>query len=744
MLQKLFSKPLVLLAVMTVVVLAVGHRAAFVTLDNSPETFYSADAESRETYRQMVDTFGVDEVVMVELRGATHSREEDLLALARLTREIEEVEGVYSALSISKVFDNGSGPLPTALDELMLGDVAVEVAALDVYEEIGLVRPAVPALAVLVSTSVEGPTARVELSDALRRAAERAAGDRLEPVVAGLTLSHSAFDRLTNRSLQLFMPAVVLMAALVGLILFRSPRALVALFLPSLGAVVLGVAGLELTGQSLNLVTAVLPPLVMAIGFASAIHLVTHYGAAVRQGLEPFEAAQKTIRDKFLPTSFAFGTTAIAFGSLALSPVTSIRVLGIAAAGTLLVSLVLVTLGTPAFLLWLRPTLHSPPHRQYLLENLAVWSLRHRWSVLAAGFVLFAGMAAGIPLVSQSINGVRLLTASSPERVSYERLESEGLGLGNFDIWIQSDIRRMDDLLAERERLSRLADRLEAVPRVTGTFSAADLLDVADLRLSRLEARTGSRTEAMATLGRGGVFREILGTTWQRRHGLRVTVLTLTADDPAQGELTREQILAAAREVYPEATMELTGHYSVLMGAPGALMQTLFSSLLVTVGIVALLFLVLLRSWRLVLGGMLANLLPVITVVGVMGWLGIAVNVATVMTCSVIFGVAVDDTFHYLYHRRESGSIRCAAAIAGQGIVATTLVVSAGFATLALSGFSPVLSFGLLVSLGALVALGVDGIVLPAIVGRRSEAEGECRDEPMPAPKVPTARADAL
>ena len=126
------------------------------------------------------------------------------------------------------------------------------------------------------------------------------------------------------------------------------------------------------------------------------------------------------------------------------------------------------------------------------------------------------------------------------------------------------------------------------------------------------------------------------------------------------------------------------------------------------------------------LSSIVANFLPVIVMVGLMGWLDVPIDVATVMICSVLFGVAVDDTFHYLYHHRQSGSIRCAAAIAGQGIVATTMVISAGFAALALSEFTPVRNFGLLVSIGAVVALGIDSLVLPALLGRRDEMEQSC------------------
>lgn len=717
---RIYNRPRLLVLLLALAVGALGHRAPLVPLDNSPESFFAADREARATYREAVEVFGADEVILVELRGASYRRAADLEGLARLARELEGLDDVEGVLSIASVYDWGTGEVE--VDERAVADVAAELEAFPLYGELGLVRP--EALGVLVTTTVRGAEGRVALTEAIGEVVERFDTERLEPAVAGLTPTHAAFDRLTRRALTLFMPAVVLINVLVGLILFRSGRALVALFVPALAAVAVGLSGLEVAGQTLNLVTAVLPPLVLSIGFAASIHLVTHYGNSLRDGLEPFDAARQTIREKLAPTAFAFGTTALAFGTLAMSSVPTVRVLGLSAAGTLLAALLLVGLGTPALLLWLRPSIHVPLHRRRTLVGLARWSLRHRPAVLAVGALIALGLLAGVPRLEPSINGVQLLPEGTPERVSYERLEAAGVGLGAFDLWIQTPIRGREALEGERARLETLAGQLEAVEGVTATLSVADLLAVGEHRLERLEARTGDRTAALRQLAGGGELRQRLSRWWSPSQGLRVSVMTQTADDPEAVEEQRAQLHEATRALYPEAPVELTGHYAMLIAAPGALTETLATSLGVTALVVALLFFALLRSPRLALSGMTANLLPVLAVIGVMGWLGVPVDVATVMTGSVVFGLAVDDTFHYLYHRRESGSLACAASIAGQGIVATTFVVAAGFSALGLTGFAPVLRFGLLAAFGAVAALGFDAFLLPALVGeRRDEAE---------------------
>jgi len=723
--RRFFRRPRAVLAVMTILVLGVGHRALLIQLDNSPETFFTADEEARERYQAMVETFGSDEVVLVELGGARLDSAEDLQTITRLAAEVESLPGVVGVLSVAQVVEQMTDEPQEELDEMVVEGVAREVQALPLYRKLGIVRPELPSLALIASIVMQGPRARTDLTRALQEVAERHAGSRYAPAVAGLTPTHAAFDRQTRRSMFLFMPATVVAMILLGLALFRSVRALVALFFPVAGTALLGVAGLELAGQSLNLVTAVLPPLVLAIGFAGAIHLVSHYATLCEEGLEHEDAALRTIQDKLTPTAFAFGTTALGFGSLGLSGVPSVMVLGLGSAATLLTTLVLVTFGTPCFLLVLRPRIHMPPHRRRLLENLARFSLGRRWLVLAGAVVLVGLAAAGIPRLRSSINGMQLLPEDMAERTTYERLEREGLGLANLELWLHLPLPDDAALLAAAPRLERLAGRLDGLPRVTGVVGVHDLLQSVNYRMTGSAALPLSLAalELLPPAVRQD-FHGQLDHFRHQQHGLKLTIFSLTADTEQQVESLKRAIGEAAAEFFPGVEAEITGHYAMLIATPGSLMQTLVESLVLTVVVVAALFLLFLRSPGLALAGMAANLLPVAVAIAVMGWIGIPLDVATVMMGSVAFGIAVDDTFHYMFHLRRSGSITRAAAIAGQGIVGTTIVVASGFGVLGLSGFTPMIRFGLLTAFAALVALIVDALLLPALVGRRTEKAG--------------------
>jgi predicted RND superfamily exporter protein len=130
------------------------------------------------------------------------------------------------------------------------------------------------------------------------------------------------------------------------------------------------------------------------------------------------------------------------------------------------------------------------------------------------------------------------------------------------------------------------------------------------------------------------------------------------------------------------------------------------------------------RSMRFGLLAIVPNILPVVAVLGAMGWLGISINVATVMLASVALGVVDDDTVHYLSRLRLTlaegvGLTEAIALTAGteaRAALTTAVINSCGFAVLLLSDYKPAAWFGGLLGLTLMVAFLAELIVLPAVL----------------------------
>jgi len=120
----------------------------------------------------------------------------------------------------------------------------------------------------------------------------------------------------------------------------------------------------------------------------------------------------------------------------------------------------------------------------------------------------------------------------------------------------------------------------------------------------------------------------------------------------------------------------------------------------------------------------LPNLLPVMLVVGLMGWVGINIDIGVAISGAIILGVAVDDTIHFLvkyFNERKRGlnladSFDEVLRYAGRAILFTTMILSIAFSMFAFSSFTPNQNFGIVTAAALVIAFVVDLLLLPALL----------------------------
>jgi CRP-like cAMP-binding protein len=121
---------------------------------------------------------------------------------------------------------------------------------------------------------------------------------------------------------------------------------------------------------------------------------------------------------------------------------------------------------------------------------------------------------------------------------------------------------------------------------------------------------------------------------------------------------------------------------------------------------------------------LIPNLLPIAAVFGVMGFLGVPLNVGTAMIATVAIGIAIDDTVHYMARNSMELDLRHdpveamhhTLASEGRAIVATSIALACGFLVLLASSFVPLMHLGALASMVMLVALACDLTLTPALL----------------------------
>lgn len=146
-------------------------------------------------------------------------------------------------------------------------------------------------------------------------------------------------------------------------------------------------------------------------------------------------------------------------------------------------------------------------------------------------------------------------------------------------------------------------------------------------------------------------------------------------------------------------------------------LQSLYQSQILTLGVVlaviALMFVGLFRSVYLAVLGIIPNAIAAALVLGLMGWIGLPLDIMTITIAAVSIGIGVDNTIHYLHRfRREFNRIgnyretmhHCHSSIA-RAMYFTSMIIVAGFSILMLSNFTPTIVFGLLTSVAMVAAL---------------------------------------
>jgi len=204
--------------------------------------------------------------------------------------------------------------------------------------------------------------------------------------------------------------------------------------------------------------------------------------------------------------------------------------------------------------------------------------------------------------------------------------------------------------------------------------------------------------------------------------------------------LTEEEKEAGAAPI-EGIEVKVTGIPSLVFKSQHELIGSLFKSLLLAFVLIAIVMTFVLRSPLAGLISMIPNLFPVIIVFGAMGWMGIDVDVGTMMTASVALGVAVDDTIHFLtwfrrgfdeaHDRKTAVKIaydRCAVAM-----TQTTVIAGLGMGIFSFSSFIPSQRFGMMMLVMLFMAVIGDLFFLPAIlagpVGKVFERKAKKRME---------------
>ncbi|MEQ8800049.1 MAG: MMPL family transporter [Phycisphaerales bacterium] len=705
------------------------ERRLAIDIDPAIGTLLPAGGEAQAYLKRVERIFGQSESVVVALYPDEVFAPATLASLAALDRELGALPYVQSVTSLA------SAPLMRADgDTLDLGAAgagegealaqAARANPLIAGTLLGAEGRATALVVALAADYETDPGGQVAMAG-IRAAVDAAFADTATVRVTGPPAIKAATVEALMRELTRLVPGILVLVALFLLVAFRSARG-VLLPMATIGIALIWVlAVMSLTGRSLNLITAIVPPVVITVGLAYTLHLLSAY-YRVRRAADPAAAA---VADVGMPLLLTGATTGSGFLALMLSPLAPIREFAWLSALGIGFSVLLSLTFLPAMLrLFACHNIGAPPGARLVRFGsswLAAFNVRYRRRILAAGGLLMLVAlvgASGIRVGTDYVNG---FGESTPVRQDFNRISGDFGGATPLSVVLtapaQGSFARPDLL----EALDELQRWLAEQPEIGSVTSLVDYVRTLNRALNGGDQAAyaipdnATAVKQLLLFGGGDTLESLADT------GLRHTQLKVRAnvsDSAAIGALV-ERIRDRLATLPEPLSGRVTGTPVLL----GNAVDDIASGQIVTIGaallVVFLLLSALFTSFSTGALALLPNLLPVLLYFGALGFSGVTLNPTTSLIACIVLGIAVDDTLYYLARfnndaRRfasESRATVSALRAVLRPVTYTSLALIAGFLMLTTSGLQNQVQFGALAAFTIGVAWLTDVTFTPAL-----------------------------
>lgn len=497
------------------------------------------------------------------------------------------------------------------------------------------------------------------------------------------------------------------------------------------------VGTMALLSQPLNLVLTVLPSIIFVVAMSDVIHLVSKFLDEIRLGKNKAEAVKTAYREVGLATLMTSVTTAIGFLSLLTVNMDPVQEFGIYTALGVVLAFFLTYTALPGLLMLSKtPKISDTALTDTLwyrvLHKLFGKLIAHRYKLLI-GFILIIVIGViGMTRVQADYYLLEDLSKSSPLRQDYDYFDKEFMGLRPFEMAVRVKDENKSiydqDVLQEIDKMEQYLTREYGLRQC---FSITSPLKIAH------RTEHGGQASYFTLPGEEDAKRyleQIQKFDTENQLALYVDStgkygrISSTMGDVGLYEIRKrnEKLNAFMQSEINSDLVEfrMTGTAHLLDLNMSYLSRSMINGLLLSVGLIGLIMLLLYRSVKMVLIALTVNILPLIMIAAVLGFSGVDLKVSTAIIFTISFGIAVDDTLHFMSRFKlelNKGksylyALKRTFLSTGKAIVLTTLILCAGFLLLIFSDFLGTFYVGLLISLTLLFALLADLILLPVLL----------------------------
>ncbi len=730
-------------------VIGTGYGMGKLGFESDDRIFFSSDNPQLLALEEFENTYNKETNVMmvVEPKEGDIFTPSTLSAIEKLTEDSWQIPYSSRVDSITNYQHTEVEEDDLIVGDLVTGAEAYSAKELDRARKIALGEPMLVnrlispdgSMTVIVTTVLkpEGKDVIVEVATYARKLAERFKDEHpdLNLYVTGAIPFDMAFTEVSQQDMSSLIPAMFLVLVIGIYIFIRSIAGTFATVLVIIFATIaaMGLAGWY--GISITAPTGMAPIIILTIAVADSVHILTTMIQEMHKGRTKHEAIIESMRINLMPVFLTSVTTAIGFLSMNFSDAPPFRDLGNIAATGVVAAFLFSVLLLPA-LVSILPVRVS---KRAITTADNTFTARLGEFVIRNKRVLFFGMSALIIVTGLGILKLELDDKFREDfderyaiRTDSDYVADKFLGMDAIEISLPAGSANGINEPAYLKKVEEFANHMRAAKGIVHVYAITDIVKKLNKTMHNDDPAYYTIPESRELVAQYMLLYEMslpfgLDLNSTQNIDKSASRITISLKDMSTAEMRRMErdIVVWLKSNSPEIYSYPTGISLMFAHISERNIHGMLTGSAIALLLISGILILALRSVKIGLISLIPNLFPAFMAFGLWGYtygrVGLAVSIVSVIS----LGIVVDDTVHflskYLRAKREHGmstedAVRYTFKTVGKAIITTSVVLTAGFLVLTLSGFRVNMSMGLLTAFAITFALFADLFFLPPIL----------------------------
>jgi len=545
-----------------------------------------------------------------------------------------------------------------------------------------------------------------------------------------------------------FVILALIITSIIFFLFFRSYRAtFISLFVVMIGVVwTVGILGLFIINTppgdfEISVLTGLIPPLIIVIGIPNCIFLINKYQHEVNKHGNKAKSLQKVITKIGNATLMTNVTTASGFATFIITNSKLLKEFGIVASLSIMAIFILCILIIPIIYSFL--PIPEEKHLEHLnrtwINSLGDWIektvKKSKINIYIISVLLLVTSIIGIYQIRISGSIIDDMPQKADWFDDIMFYEKEFNGIMPLEILINTKRKKGVTKLSTIKKMSKIEDVILEIPELSKPISMVSLVKYSKQAYYNgnpkyYQVPTSQENSFILSYAKNStsdsdvdLIKNYVDSTGQYT---RITAFMKDMEIEKMEEIEKKLNYEISK-IMPSDNFEvsITGKAYLFQKGTKYLVKNLILSLSLAIFLIALLMAYMFRSLKMIFISLIPNLLPLIVTAGLMGYLGVAIKPSTILIFSIAFGIAVDDTIHFLAKYRQElitnnwevkKSVYNALRETGVSMFYTSIVLFFGFSVFTVSNFGGTVALGALVSATLLFALLSNLLLLPSML----------------------------